>query len=301
MTAVRDALNDYRYAILHLSPKTQQEYLSKLLVFAAWCEGEHLALEDLKQASIRRFTEALRGRPIEAVTIHGYLRVLKRFLHWLSREEDYEAVVSSKLPSRIDMPKLEQKVTEIFTPEQIKALLAACGQEYNQELRVRDRAIVSVLIDTGIRASELTGLTLDNTFLDPLDAHLKVFGKGGKWREVALGHRSLVELRRYITRYRHASKEEGRVFLNRYDAPLTVWGLDQLIERLGKWAGVEGVRCSPHTFRHTFAVNYLQATGDVYRLSRIMGHNSVKVTEIYVRAVSNRTARKGMSVLDNMM
>jgi len=281
--------------------------LSKLSVFVSWCEEERLSLGDLKQATTRRFLEMLRtkvndltGRPICSSTAHGYMRVLKAFLSWLSREEDYEQIVSSRLASRMEMPKVEQGVIEVFSAEQLQALLAACGRESYQRLVTRDRAILSVLVDTGIRASELCGLTLDNAFLDPNDAHLKVFGKGKKWREVALGRRSLTELRRYITRYRHGGKDEQHVFLNRYGAPLTVWGLDQLIDRLGEWASITGVRCSPHTFRHTYAVLYLLGGGDIYSLMRLMGHTSVRVTERYLRAMQARDARRGTSVLDQL-
>ena len=304
---VTNALEDYRYAILHLSPRTQKEYAGKLTVFAAWCEEQGVGVGDIKQAVIRRFVAHLRervhehtGKPISPVTVHGYCRVLKAFLFWLSHEEDYEDLVSDKVASRIEMPHCEQTLIEVFTPEQIKALLLACEKEYNQELTVRDRAIVSVLIDTGVRASELVGLTLENVFLDPHDSYLKVLGKGNKWREVALGRQSVAALRRYITRYRHGGKNEKHVFLNRHGARLTVRGLEEIIKRLGEWGRVKGVRCSPHTCRHTYAVSYLQASGDVYRLSRLLGHTSVKVTEVYLRAVSNRSARQGISVLDAM-
>ena len=303
---VTNALEDYRYAILHLSPRSQKEYVGKLNVFAAWCEEQGVGVGDIKQAVIRRFVAHLRGHvnrlgtPIASVTIHGYMRVLKAFLYWLCKEDDYEDLVSDKVPRRIEMPKVENKIIEVFTHEQIKALLLACDREYNDELTVRDRAIVSVLVDTGIRASELVGLTLENVFLDPHDSYLKVLGKGSKWREVALGRQAVAALRRYITRYRHGQKTEQHVFLNRHGARLTVRGLEEIIKRLGEWGRVKGVRCSPHTCRHTYAVSYLQASGDVYRLSRLMGHTSVKVTEVYLRAVSNRSARQGISVLDAM-
>lgn len=306
MTNVSDAITDYRYAILHLSERSQQEYRSKLLVFCAWCEGQGVELEDIRQATIRKFVEALRqrthprikNRSISLQTIHNYLTILKCFFNWLAREDGYEGVLNPRLVKRIEMPRLEEKVMEVFDDNQIRRLLAACDQEYSPKLRVRDRAIISVLLDTGIRAGELCGLTLDNTFLDPLDGHLKVAGKGNKWREVPLGKKSLVALRRYITRYRVGEHRE--VFLSRNNEPMTVYGLERVAERLGKWAGIPRSLNHPHSYRHTFAVRFLEETGDVYRLSRVLGHSSVKVTEIYVRATSNKSARTGVSVLDTI-
>src|SRR5258708_30723346 len=130
---VSEALNDYRYAILRLSPQTQKEYLSKLSYFATWCEQQQpkISLDQVKQSNIRRFVEHLRthtnphtGQPITTSTMHGYCRVLKAFLAWCSREEDIEQLVSESTARRIEMPKVEQKVIEIFTPEQIHALFA---------------------------------------------------------------------------------------------------------------------------------------------------------------------------------
>lgn len=82
--------------------------------------------------------------------------------------------------------------------------------------------------------------------------------------------------------------------------PLTISGLERIIYRLGKWAKVKGMRCSPHTFRNTFAVNYLKATGDIYKLSRIMGHSGVDVTEGYLKTVKNKEVRNSVSVADNL-
>lgn len=65
----------------------------------------------------------------------------KAFLGWCSREDDYEDVVNSKVAARIEMPKVQQKVIDVFTPEHLKALFAACEQEYNDELKICDKAI----------------------------------------------------------------------------------------------------------------------------------------------------------------
>ena len=64
---------------------------------------------------------------------------------------------------------------------------------------------------------------------------------------------------------------------------------------LRNWAHITGIRCSAHTFRHSFAVNYLRATGDLYKLARILGHSTMRVTEIYLRSVTAKDARRGMS------
>lgn len=298
------ALNEYRYEVLHLSPKTQAWYLQKLGVFLEWGAAQNKnTLEQLTSGDLRRFLAEARARnnpqtgaPLSSYTLHGYMQVVKGFLTWCADED----LVSERLAKRIEMPHIDVKVIEIFTPEQIKRLFAACAEERTLPL-ARDRAILSVLLDTGIRASELCGLTLENAFLEPQEAFLRVFGKGRKQREIGLGKTARAALYRYITRNRKAPKEERHVFLTRIHQPIALHGLEDLFYRLRDAASITGVRCSPHTARHTFAVNYLAAGGDVYKLSRLLGHTSVTVTEHYLRAYQARDARKdGLSVLDHL-
>ncbi len=231
----------------------------------------------------------------------GYARVIRCFLNWCLEEEAYELVVKPAVVKKIKMPKTQKSVIDIFTTAQLQALFVACQYEYNEHLQVRARAILSVLIDTGIRASELCTLTLEHTHLDPGDAFVKVLGKGRKEREVGLGTLSRQALEDYIIRYRGQAGPQEPVFIGRYSEPLTPDGLEQIITRLGSFAEISGVRCSPHTFRHSFAVSYLLAGGDLYKLSLLMGHEKTEVTEIYLRTIQARQARQGgLSVLDQI-
>ena len=159
-----------------------------------------------------------------------------------------------------------------------------------------------MLIDTGIRNDELCSLMLDNVHLkDPKDCYIKVDGKGRKEREVGLGRDAAKALKRYITRYRKAMRSERSVFLSRFGQRFTPNGLDQMLRRLGRWAKVSDVRVSAHTFRHTYAVNYLKNGGDIFKLSRLLGHESVQTTMIYLKAFNAKDARDGgPSVLDNL-
>jgi integrase/recombinase XerD len=154
------------------------------------------------------------------------------------------------------------------------------------------------LADTGMRAAELTSLTLDAVHFEEDGAYLKLRGKGRKEREVPMGRLSRRLLHAYIHRSRPANTSTA-LFLAKSGSALTPGGLDQLLYRLRDRAGVAGVRCSAHTFRHTHAVRSLEAGQDVYRLSRLMGHSTVSTTEGYLKAFSARAARTGgVSVLD---
>lgn len=314
---VRQAIEDYRFAILHLSHRTQDWYMQRLSQFADWCEntsfhdGIELSLEAVTVSVLRRYLDYLSkrgnwatgriGKPLSSYTIHGHARILRTFLNWCSVEDGLEKFVSEKTPRKMTMPKVDEVVIEVFSPEQVKAMFAASEREYSPALNYRDKAILSLLLDTGIRAHELTTLTLDNVHLNANDTYIMVMGKGRKEREVGLGNAARTALHKYISRYRKSATAEKHVFLSRFSKGLTVSGLDQILYRLGEWAKVEEVRVSAHTFRHTFAVSYLKNGGDVFKLSRLLGHSSVQTTMIYLKAFNARDAREGgKSVLDNL-
>src|SRR5579875_958086 len=189
---VRAAIEEFKFSLFRLSPNSQQWYEKRLLLFADWCEKQDLALEQVKPTQTRRYLETLLTTPSEATgtprssyTVHGHARAIRRFLRWCSCEEDLEEFVTMKA-ARVDMPRLEKKVVEVFTPEEITAMLKACSKEMTPEMQKRSYAAILLLYDTGIRAEELCGLTLDNVHLTDRDAYIKVLGKGRKEREIGL-------------------------------------------------------------------------------------------------------------------
>jgi len=303
---VREAYEEFLAAKRPESPQTVRGYKVRLGIFASWCEAHGYTLESLTAKHVRAFLEdmgnraGLKGERLAGSTLKQYGINVKTFLRWCSADEEFEDLVSHKVVNQIALPRAEQTVIETFTPEQLQALFRVVDR---QPFPIRDKAILSLLIDTGIRAAELCGLVLKCVWLDSDDAYIRVQGKGRKDREVPLGRASRIALRRYITRYRHPSDQaEQHIFISRTGEALTVHGLAQLIEQLGEHAHIKGVRCSPHTFRHTYAVQYLlSGQGDIYKLSRLLGHTSVKMTERYLQAVSAKQARSSNhSVLDNL-
>lgn len=152
-------------------------------MFTAWCEGQGLTLEALRQVHVRRFLDdaATRNNPytgasISTYTLHGYAQVLKGFLNWCAKDDDMQELVNPKA-LKIEMPRVDFKVIGIFSDGHIARLYAACKREHLPKLVVRDEAIIAVLLHTGIRASELLGLTLDNVHIDRARGYIKVFGK----------------------------------------------------------------------------------------------------------------------------
>jgi|SRR5579884_2487760 len=285
-----------------LTPTSRRWYDQKLRSFLDWCHKNGVGdISELQAAHVRKFMADFRASNphVSSHTLHGYMRVIKCWLNWCVGDD----LVSEKVTRRLEMPKRDIKVIRTFTPQHIAKLFAAASVRDDRYpwFVERDKAILALLLDTGIRANELCDLTLDRVHLTGDDAYILVNGKGRKQREVGLGRASRQQLHRYIHRFRPHARNEQHVFLTRADKPLQPEGLDRMLYKLRDRAHIEGVRVSAHTFRHTFAFNYLANGGDVYKLSRLLGHTSVVVTEGYLRAFTSREARNGgFSVLDRL-
>ncbi len=134
-----------------------------------------------------------------------------------------------------------------------------------------------MLLDTGLRLSELASLRVGD--VRP-DGTLHVMGKGAKERIVPIGASARRALVRYLAT-RAAVAAGDPLFCGRWGPALTARGIQLAIARLGRRAAV-GTRCSPHTFRHTFARGYLVNGGDVFSLQQILGHATLDMVRRYV-------------------
>ena len=184
---------------------------------------------------------------------------------------------------------------------------SACEKEATDHLKLRARCMFELLCCTGIRANELVTLKIQEVHLDPAKGYIKVHGKGNKWREVPLinlgheykpgehpkiDHKTRRLLKLYKDRYRPDAAGDVPFFVSRIlSEPIGVDGLAQVLDRLQYQAEIDEISCNPHRFRHTFAARFMMAIGDVYLLSKIMGHSSVSITEEYLKSISGTQIR----------
>ncbi len=236
------------------------------------------------------------ARGLSGHAVNTYLRSIRAFWSWLVREE----IITSNPFSRVKIPKPPKKMIATFSERQLATLLKVINTA--TPAGFRDWAMILMLIDTGLRASELAGLTLKDINLD--DGLLKVYGKGNKERVVPIGARVQRALWKYLQRYRPqpANPLCPTLFLIAAGNPITTDRLRAIIEKYARKAGIEGVRCSPHTFRHTFAISYLRNGGDVFSLQQILGHSSLNVVRIYVNLAEAdvKACHRRFSPADNM-
>jgi site-specific recombinase XerD len=249
---------------------TERRYLKNVSAKTiAWYEDSFRAFEGAladRSAIVVRIAE-LRQRGVSAVSVNTYLRCINAYLRWLHLEHKHDLL-------RLPRLKEEQKVLAAFNPQHVEALTLHRPKGGNA---TRAWIAAMVMLDCGLRVSEALGLRRADVDFDNL--LIRVRGKGNKERMVPMS----LALRGHLWRYSRA--KEGHIFGTRTGTAVTVRNFQRDLSQLCKRVGIKGVRCSPHTLRHTFAVGYLRNGGNLYYLSRILGHASVKTTERYLQSL----------------
>ncbi len=213
---------------------------------------------------------------------------------WCLREN----LVEKNVVKVLTPPKPEKRKVDPYAEEQVRALLAALGRSkvytraggksLDHELghEDRNRAIIMVLLDTGLRATELCDLLMED--LDVKAGRLRVkHGKGDKERYVPFSPRTGQTLWKYLAR-RKDTRPDDPVFITRNDRPLTRTELAHTLAIVGTRAKVTDVH--PHRFRLTFAINFLRNGGDAYSLQEILGHSTMEMVKLYLKLAESDIA-----------
>ncbi len=228
--------------------------------------------------------------PLSAKTIRNVWATFSSFFTWATTE--------FSMPNPMDGipgPKFERKPVNPLTKEEVEALLKACDfcreadtvdrRKFTMRRKTarRDRAIILTLLDTGLRASEICSLKVGD--VDQRTGRIDVRhgprggAKGNKGRVVFLGKAARRMVWRYLAEREDGEDADAPLFTARYDRPMSRTGLRLVIKSLADKAGVED--CYPHKFRHTFAITYLRAGGDVFTLQALLGHSTLEMVRYY--------------------
>ncbi len=216
---------------------------------------------------------------VSSVTIQSYVRHLKAFLSWLYENEYIEIDLSSK----IKLPKAKKEVIKILSEEEIERIFKACKYSNNS---LRDKLILSFMLHSGLRASEVVNLEKAN--YDIKNKLFTVFGKGQKERIVPIGDITS----KYLEDFIHEESKffyfkcQKYLFCDLDGKQMTYNALRLMVNRVAKRSKVD--RLHPHLLRHTFATRYLIKTkGDITSLKAILGHTSLKIVENYLHLATS--------------
>ena len=271
-----------RKYLKNVTPKTEDWY------WQSWKSFGHLALSSPDKlpgkAEWAKAISALRDRGVSAVSVNTWARAINAFLNWAHEEQHLPKL------ERIPRLKEDRNLLATLTTEQLRHLLSFRPKTFREH---RLFAMLCLMLDTGIRADE--ALSLNRGAIDLENLLVTITGKGRKQRKVPI----TLELRKVVFRWL-SKHSHSLVFPTRDGAKQIQRNALRDFKMLGKRLGLTGVRVSFHTLRHTFAVSYLRRGGNLFYLSRILGHSDISTTQVYLRSTGIedlQNAHTGMSLL----
>lgn len=258
--------------VQNCTPRTIEYYKANLGVFQ-----KHYPLMKANQFQVTAFL-ALKSKEVSPSTLHIYWRVLRTFYRWCDSQQ-----LRDNPMDKVPKPRIPHKVIPVFTPDDLNRLLDHCGT--TEYLKARNYAILLLMLDTAIRLSEVTAMDLND--IDWTNSTIKIHGKGRKERYVQFSTDTALALKKYLL---YHPRELDCVWLSEEGKALKPNAIKLLFQRLKERAGITDVRCSPHTMRHSSACMFLDNGGSIQDLQQLLGHSSLKSTEIYIETVRQKHA-----------
>jgi integrase/recombinase XerC len=265
---------------------TVRNYRADLAGFFKFLTEKGLTmLDQVDRHILREYLSYLVDEGVVKASIARKLSAIRSFFRYLVRE----GIIPKNPIEQVSSPKLDKRLPSFLTLEEVERLLSA--PDLSTPLGQRDRALLELLYASGLRVSELVGLTLEQIDLETNE--IRVLGKGSKERVVLMGLPAVEALKNYLEQGRNqllGKKRSQALFLNRYGQPLLERSVQRLLNQYAKKAGI-GKRVHPHLLRHTFATHMLDGGADLRVVQELLGHARLTSTQIYTH-VTKGQARK---------
>jgi integrase/recombinase XerC len=253
-----------------LSRHTVENYARDITALLELAGGTQL--QQLEVHHARRYVAQLHARGLDGRSLARMLSAWRGFFNYLVRDHGF---VNNPCVG-IRAPRAAKRLPHALSPDEANRLMAIEGDD---DLAVRDRAVLELFYSSGLRLSELTDLAPEDINFG--DATVRVTGKGNKTRIVPVGSRALNALRQWLElRGRVAGADPGALFVNPRGKRLA----GRVIQlRMKQWAVKLGVNANvhPHVLRHSFASHLLQSSGDLRAVQEMLGHASISTTQVY--------------------
>ncbi len=265
-----------------LSANTLAAYRTDLLAFQIWLAKKGLTLEQVTRADLLAYLAANVRAGLSPRSSARHLSTLRRFYRYLLIQGRTQADPTADVRSPVIGRPLPKNISE----QGVEKLLSTPPR--NTALGSRDRAMLETMYASGLRVSELVGLTLNE--LDLTTGLVRVVGKGGRERIVPLGEEASESLREYLGQARSdllKAQLTDAVFVTRRGGPMTRQAFWQLIKRYAQQAGI-GAEFSPHSLRHAFATHLLNHGADLRSVQMLLGHTDLSTTQIYTHVARAR-------------
>ncbi|MDH5360987.1 MAG: site-specific tyrosine recombinase XerD [Gammaproteobacteria bacterium] len=272
---------DYLWLEHGLSQNTRSAYGTDLRALSQWLAAQHLELLRARREHLLQYLAHRVEGGSKSRTSARQLSTLRRFYQYWVRE----GRLTEDPSARIDAPKLGRSLPKSLSESEVEALLGA--PDLNTALGVRDKTMLEMIYASGLRVSELVGLSLGQ--LNLRQGVARIIGKGNKERLVPLGEVCVDCLQHYLQEIRPqlVKLPVDEVFLTKRGEGMTRQAFWYLIKRYAKRVGIEKA-LSPHTLRHAFATHLLNHGADLRVVQMLLGHSDLSTTQIYTHVARER-------------
>lgn len=259
---------DYILVEKNLSENTVGAYKNDLLKFKEFLEKKKLKLNSIENQDITEFIIFLKKKNLSSLSIVRILSSLRNFYKFLIGKG-----IIKNLKLTIESPKVEKKLPEVLSKEEIEKILSVENLSKNS---IRDLAILELFYGSGLRVSEVCNLKISDLNLD--EGFVKIRGKGNRERIAILNERTIELIRKYLSLRKPST--EDYLFLNSRRKRISRQSIWKIVKKYTKYAGI-GKNVKPHTLRHSFATHLLSEGLDLRIVQELLGHKSISTTEIY--------------------
>jgi len=271
---------DYLKLQRNYSEDTIISYRYDIEKFYAYINKEAVLIEDVNTDNIRNFLTIELANNISKSSCQRRIAAIRHFYEYLLEN----GIINNNPFIFISAPKKEKKYPDVLFKEQIEMLLNA-NKQRTDDLMIRDQALLELMYASGLRASEVTNLTIYN--VDSHNRVIRVFGKERKERMVPFSVSAQIYLTKYIKENRpmllnkniQAAKEK-HLFLNAQGKKLTSRGLEYILKNIELKCALP-FSLHPHMLRHSFATHLLDGGADLRLIQELLGHENINTTSIY--------------------
>lgn len=263
------------------SSETIRTYSAGVTAFLRWCEATGTAPE-LTKPTVQAFIAHLVAAGAEGTTARSRQLSLQRFARWMVDEGELDTDTLLGLKA----PKLDRKVVDALTDDELRRLIKACqGKSFRDR---RDEAVIRLMAETGLRAGEVMAMQLND-----VDVHRGLAtvhrGKGGKGRVVPFGAQTATALDRYLRlRRTHRLADSGPLWVGGGGKTIGYYGLNRSLKERAEAAGIGGFHL--HVLRHTAATRWLRAGGSESGLMAVAGWSTREMIDRYTGASASERA-----------
>ncbi len=270
-----DAFVSYLHNVKQSSANTQMSYQRDLKKFMVFCNSRGItSVKELKPRDLEEYVHVMDEEQFKPTTVSRNIASLKAWVHFLQEE----GILSEDISTTLKVPKIEKKVPEIMTMNEVGTLLEQ--PSHNSPKEIRDKAMLELLYATGIRVTELIKLTMEDLNLQMNYITCK---DGNKERMIPFGAKARAALIRYIDTARAkmiADSQSNILFVNCSGRAMSRQGFWKLIKYYAKKAGITA-DITPHTLRHSFAAHLVENGADLKSVQEMLGHSDISTTQIY--------------------